>query len=85
MAEVIPGFDATPSVFLLAPHKLPAEQRATLEAAVLKALSSQTMQAALAAQGAIAAPLHRAAMVDWLASEDARWAQVVGKAGLRLD
>jgi tripartite-type tricarboxylate transporter receptor subunit TctC len=85
MAEVITGFDATPSVFLLAPHKLPTEQRAPLEAAVLKALSSQTMQAALAAQGAIAAPLHRAAMVDWLASEDARWAQVVGKAGLRLD
>lgn len=85
MAETLAGFDATPSIFLLAPRKVSAEQTARLEAATLQALSSPELQAVLSAQGATASPLGSAALKDWLAREDTRWAQVVNKAGISLD
>ena len=83
--ETLAGFDATPSIFLLAPRKVSAEQTARLESATLQALSSPELQAVLSAQGATASPLGSTALKDWLAREDARWAQVVTKAGISLD
>lgn len=85
MGEALTGFDATPSIFLLAPAKIAKESQSRLEAAALQALSSNELQATLSAQGAIAAPLSGVELTDWLQREDRRWADVVRKAGITLD
>ena len=85
MGETIAGFDATPSIFLLAPGKTARDQQARLEAAVLQALSNPELHAALAAQGAMPSPLSGAPLKDWLRREDTRWAEVVAKAGISLE
>jgi tripartite-type tricarboxylate transporter receptor subunit TctC len=85
MGEVIAGFDATPSSFLLAPVKTTQERQAELATATLQALATPAVQSALQAQGAIPAPLTGNALQDWLQGEDRRWARVVSKAGITLD
>ena len=85
MGETIAGFDATPSIFLLAPVKTPREAQARLEAAAVQALSNAELQSALTAQGAMPSPMTGAPLKDWLRSEDQRWADIVRKAGVQLD
>jgi tripartite-type tricarboxylate transporter receptor subunit TctC len=85
LAEVLPGFDATPSVFILAPlGTSPAELNA-LAAALRTAVASKGVLGAFDAQGAIAAPLDAAALKAWMQSEEARWAALAEKTAISLD
>ena len=85
LAEALPGFDATPSVFILAPVGTPPSELNALAAALRTAIASKSVLSAFDAQGAIAAPLDAPALKAWMQSEEARWAALAKKTAITLD
>lgn len=85
LAEVLPGFDATPFVFILAPQGTPSAELSVLAAALKVAVASKRAVEAFEAQSAIAAPLDAQALKSWMQSEEARWAALAKKTGITLD
>jgi len=85
LAEVLPGFDATPSVFILAPLGTPPAELNALAAALRTAVASKGVVDAFEAQGAIAAPLDAPALKVWMQREEARWAALAKKTSITLD
>ena len=84
-AEVLPGFDATPSVFIVAPLGTPPAELNTLAAGLRTAVASKGVVDALESQGAIATPLDAKALRAWMQSEEARWAALAKKTAITLD
>lgn len=83
LADTLPGFDASPRLFILAPAGTPEAVVSQLNAALKKILSSKQTSEAFAAQGSAAdwsAPQDLAAR---MAQELRRWAQVAKDAGIR--
>ena len=84
-AEVLPGFDATPSVFIVAPLGTPPAELNTLAAGLRTAVASKGVVDALESQGATATPLDAKALRAWMQSEEARWAALAKKTAITLD
>jgi tripartite-type tricarboxylate transporter receptor subunit TctC len=86
VADTLPGFDAAPAIFLVAPAGTPASVLATLNAALTSALSEATLRDALLAAGLIAAaPGTPAELAAEIAAETARWSAIARAAGASLD
>jgi tripartite-type tricarboxylate transporter receptor subunit TctC len=86
VAEVLPGFDAAPSIFLLAPAGTPAPVLGTLNAALGAATTDEEVKRALLAAGLIAAaPVDAAAMAREIAAETEKWTAVARASGARLE
>ncbi len=85
MAETLPGFNAAPSVFLVAPAGTPANVIQRLSAATRTALASRDIEENFAKQGATAAPGTPQELGTLIAEETRRWAAVVKDAGIKVD
>lgn len=85
MAETLPGFNAAPNVFLVAPAGTPASVVLKLSAATRSAVLSRDMEANFAKQGATPTPADPQQLGVQIAEEVKRWALVVKDAGIRVD
>jgi tripartite-type tricarboxylate transporter receptor subunit TctC len=77
LATALPGFDAAPRLFLLAPAGLPQAVADRLGEAVRVVMAAPDLATSAAAQGAVPAYLQGPALGASLAEESARWAQVI--------
>jgi tripartite-type tricarboxylate transporter receptor subunit TctC len=77
LATALPGFDAAPRLFLLAPAGLPQAVANRLGDAVRVVMAAPDLATSAAAQGAVPAYLPGPALGASLAEESARWAQVI--------
>jgi tripartite-type tricarboxylate transporter receptor subunit TctC len=85
IAETLPGFDAAPNVFLVAPAGTPPAVVARLAEAVAGSLASKDVQDSFAKQGATATPAGPQELGKAIAAETARWAGVVKDAGIKAE
>ena len=85
LAETLPGFDASPNVFLVAPVGTPGPVVARLAEAVAGALASKDVQESFAKQGATATPARPEELGRAIAAETARWAGVVKDAAIKAE
>ncbi|MDJ0391171.1 tripartite tricarboxylate transporter substrate binding protein [Roseomonas sp. E05] len=81
----VPGFEANQWYGLLAPAGTPRPVIERLNEASARALSSETLRKRLETEGAEASPGTPEAFRDFIIAERKRWAEVVRRAGLRLD
>lgn len=85
MAETLPGFNAAPSVFLVAPAGTPGAVVQRLSSALRAALASRDIEENFARQGATAAPGTPQDLGALIAEETRRWAAVVKDAGIKVE
>jgi tripartite-type tricarboxylate transporter receptor subunit TctC len=85
MAETLPGFNAAPNVFLVAPAGTSAIVVQRLASAMRAALASRDVEENFAKQGATAAPGTPQELGTLIAEETRRWAAVVKEAGIKVD
>src|SRR5690606_25335104 len=85
MAETLPGFNAAPYVFIVAPAGTPAPVVEKLSQALRKAVSSPDVVENLAKQGATAAPTDSRRLGAQIVEETKRWAAVVRDANIRVE
>lgn len=85
IAETLPGFNAAPSVFMVAPAATPAAVIARLNAALQAAVRSKDVEESFAKQGATPMPSSAEALGAQIAEETRRWATVVREAGIKTE
>ena len=85
IAETLPGFDAAPNVFLVAPAGTPATVVQRLAGSLGAALKTPDVVENLAKQGATASPSTPAELGTQIAEETRRWAAVVREAGIKSE
>ncbi len=85
LAETLPGFTASPNVFLVAPAGTPAAVIARLSAATRSTVSSRDVEDTFAKQGAVPMPSSPAELTALIAEETRRWAAVVKDAGIKVE
>ena len=85
MAETLPGFNAAPRIFVVAPPGTPAPAVQKLADAIGAAVASREVVESFARQGAEPAPAAPAELGAQIADEVRRWAGVVRDAGIRAD
>ena len=85
MAETLPGFNAAPSVFLVAPAGTPGTVVQRLSSAMRTALASRDVEENFSKQGATAAPGTPQELGTLIAEETRRWAAVVKDAGIKVE
>jgi len=85
LAETLPGFSASPFVFLVAPAGTPAAAVQKLSGALRAVLTARDVEESLAKQGATATPSAPAELAGQIADEVKRWAAVVRDAGIKLE
>lgn len=74
IAETVPGFDAAPRVFLVAPAGTPSAAIQRLSGALSAALKTPEVSENLAKQGATPTPANPAELAAQIAEETKRWA-----------
>jgi tripartite-type tricarboxylate transporter receptor subunit TctC len=85
MAETLPGFNAAPNVFMVAPAGTPAAVIQRLSGAVRSAVTARDVEENFAKQGATPTPGTAAELGAQIAEETKRWATVVRDSGIKLD
>jgi tripartite-type tricarboxylate transporter receptor subunit TctC len=85
LAETLPGFEASPNVFVVAPAGTPPLTIARLSTAVRAAVTSRATGEALAKQGATPMPGEPAELAARISAETRRWAAVVKDAGIKAE
>jgi tripartite-type tricarboxylate transporter receptor subunit TctC len=85
LAETLPGFNAAPNVFLVAPVGTPPGAIQRLTAAVRAALSAKDVEESLLRLGATPLPLSPDELGAQIAREVRQWALVVKDAAIKLD
>ena len=85
MAETLPGFNAAPNVFMVAPAGTPAAVIQRLSGAIRAAVTSRDVEESFAKQGATPTPSTPAELGAQIAEETKRWAAVVRDSGIKLD
>jgi tripartite-type tricarboxylate transporter receptor subunit TctC len=85
LAETLPGFDAAPNVFVVAPVGTPAAIVQRVAAAVRKAVSSKDVEEHFARLGATPLPLGTEELRVQIAREVKQWAAVVKDAGIKIE
>lgn len=83
LSEIVPGFDAAPLVFLLAPAGTPEAVVNRLNAIVAKAVSPNEVRERLLKLGAIVETSSPAELKQIIASEIPRWAGIAKSVGVR--
>ncbi len=84
VAETVPGYDVTPSLFLLAPKGAPASALAPVTAALKQVLQEKAVQDAFIVQGSVAQYQDPAWQAGWMRREEARWVGVINQAHLKF-
>ena len=82
LAETVPGFEAAPNVFLVAPAGFSNDR---LSSAVRRAVASPEVQDSFAKQGATPMPADPRELAARIAAETRRWAAVVKDAGIKAE
>jgi tripartite-type tricarboxylate transporter receptor subunit TctC len=82
LAETIPGFEAAPNVFVVAPAGFSNER---LAQALRAAVMSPDVQESFAKQGATPMPAQPTELAARIAAEVRRWATVVKDAGIKAE
>ena len=82
LSETIPGFEAAPNVFLVAPAGFASER---LASAVRQVVTSPEVQDSFAKQGATPMPVEPRELAARIAAEARRWAAVVKDAGIKAE
>jgi len=85
LADTLPGFDASPRLFILAPAGTAEDVIAQLNSALRKILSAKETTDAFTAQGAFADWSTPQALGARMAEEARRWAQIARDAGIRAE
>lgn len=85
IGEVLPGFEALPTLFLLAPANTPASAIEPLTQALSQALQSPALQATFLKQSAQAGYRPPQELAQWIESEEARWVDVIDKSNLEFN
>jgi len=85
VGETLPGFDSTPSLFILAPAGTPDAAIQRVAQALQKAVESPKIQEAFALQGSEARYLPPAELAQWMQDEEARWVGVIDRAQLTFE
>jgi tripartite-type tricarboxylate transporter receptor subunit TctC len=83
LAETLPGFEAAPNVFVVAPAGTPPLTIAKLSTAVRAAVGSPQAAETFAKQGATPMPGTPAELAARISAETRRWAAVVKDAGIK--
>jgi tripartite-type tricarboxylate transporter receptor subunit TctC len=83
LAETLPGFEAAPNVFVVAPAGTPPLTIARLSTAVRAAVGSRAVGEAFARQGATPTPGEPAELAARISAETRRWAAVIRDAGIK--
>ncbi|HVL55104.1 MAG TPA: tripartite tricarboxylate transporter substrate-binding protein [Burkholderiaceae bacterium] len=84
IADWLPGFDASPRQFLIAPAGTPAPVLQRLEAAALGALQEPQVADIVLKQGALPAPASSAELAQILREELARWDKLIKQGNITL-
>jgi tripartite-type tricarboxylate transporter receptor subunit TctC len=85
LADTLPGFDASPRLFILAPAGTPQPIVAQLSEALRKALAQPDLLESFVKQGATAEWSSPEALGGHIAAEVRKWASVAKDAGLKPD
>jgi tripartite-type tricarboxylate transporter receptor subunit TctC len=83
LADTLPGFDASPALFLLAPAGTPAAVVNRLESAVKAMQARPAVLDTLAAQGAIPMQAGADELGKFIASEVRKWSAVAKESGAK--
>jgi tripartite-type tricarboxylate transporter receptor subunit TctC len=83
LADTLPGFDASPALFLLAPAGTPAAVVSRLEAAVKAMQARPSVLDTLAAQGAIPMQAGADELGRFIAGEVRKWSAVAKESGAK--
>jgi tripartite-type tricarboxylate transporter receptor subunit TctC len=85
LAETLPGFSASPNVFVVAPAGTPAPVIDKLAATLRAAVVSKDAEETLARLGATPMPLSPSELGAQIAREVKQWAAVVKDAGIKIE
>jgi len=85
LADTLPGFDASPRLFILAPAGLSQEVIAKINGLLKSTLASKDLVDAFTAQGAFADWSTPQALGTRMTEETRRWAQIAKDAGIRAE
>lgn len=85
LAETLPGFDASPSIFLLAPAGTPAAVMTRLNEVSRKILAAPDVQQSFANQGATPAVGSGEELRAQIVAETRRWGAIAREAGIRAE
>jgi tripartite-type tricarboxylate transporter receptor subunit TctC len=85
LASALPGFDAAPRLFLLAPAGVPAPIVERLGEAVRTVMAAPELAQAAALQGAVPAFLPASALAGALVGESARWGKVIREQKIKVE
>lgn len=85
LAETLPGFDASPRLFIIAPAGTPDAVISKLSSLLKSILSSRELLEAFAAQGASADSTTPQELGARIAEEVRRWAQIAREAGIKAE
>jgi tripartite-type tricarboxylate transporter receptor subunit TctC len=85
LADTLPGFDASPRLFILAPAGTPAAVVASLTGTLKAALSSREVLEAIASQGAAPDYSTPQELAARMAHEMRKWGQVAKDSGARAE
>jgi tripartite-type tricarboxylate transporter receptor subunit TctC len=83
LADTLPGFDASPRLFVLAPTGTPGAIISRLDAAIKAMLAKPAVLESLNAQGATAAPAGAEELGVFVAAEVRKWAPVAKASGAK--
>jgi tripartite-type tricarboxylate transporter receptor subunit TctC len=84
IAEWLPGFDASPRLFVIAPAGTPAPVLRRLEAEIGAALSQPQVRETLLKQGAVPSPSSSAELAKTLRDETQRWEGLIREGNITL-
>jgi tripartite-type tricarboxylate transporter receptor subunit TctC len=85
LAETIPGFEAAPNVFVVAPAGTPLPVINRLSEKISMILTAPDVQESFAKQGATPMPAQPAELAARITTEVRRWATVVKDAGIKAE
>lgn len=85
LAETLPGFDAAPRLFLIAPARTPAGVVQRLNEATRAALAAKDLLDGFEKQGAAATPMSADELGGLMAAEVVRWAAVAKDSGIKSE
>jgi tripartite-type tricarboxylate transporter receptor subunit TctC len=85
VAETLPGFNAAPSVFLVAPAGTPPAVVQRVAGVTRAAVTSRALEESFAKQGATPTPSSPQELGAQIADEVRRWATVVRDAGIKVE
>ena len=82
IADWLPGFDASPRLFLIAPAGTPKAVIDRIDEETRKAIRQPAVAETLMKQGAVPTPLSSAELAKELPVEDARWSELIRRANV---